>query len=63
MDCTNIRQETTSSQIYANMYIYIYIIQYICFLHTCVPNILHPNISASSKEQPVHRDEEKANHV
>lgn len=51
--------------IFRNIYICIYICitQYICLLHTSVPNILHPNISAGSKKQPVYRDEEKANHV
>jgi hypothetical protein len=28
-----------------------------------VPNVLHPNISAGGEEQPMHRDEKKANHV
>lgn len=61
MDCDIMRKH-----ILINIYMYIlykYITQYVCLLHTCVPNILHPNISAGSKEQPMHRDEEKANHV
>ena len=30
---------------------------------TCVPNILDPDVGAGSKEQPMNRDEQKANHV
>jgi len=29
----------------------------------CVPNILDPDIGTGSKEQPMDRDEKKANHV
>ena len=32
-------------------------------LHTCVPYILDPDVCAGSKEQPMDRDEQKANHV
>lgn len=28
-----------------------------------MPNVLHPNISAGSKKQPMHRDKKEANHV
>ena len=30
---------------------------------TCVPNILDPDVGTGSKEQPMNRDEQKANHV
>lgn len=39
------------------------IVENIYLLRTCVPNVLHPNISAGSKKQPMHRDEKEANHV
>ena len=32
-------------------------------LLTCVPNILDPDVGAGCKEQPMNRDEQKANHV
>lgn len=39
------------------------IVENIYLLRTCVPNVLHPNISAGSKKQPMHRDEKETNHV
>lgn len=32
-------------------------------LVTCVPHILHPNISAGGKEKPLHRDEKETDHI
>ena len=30
---------------------------------TCVPDVLDPDVGACRKEQPVHRDEQEADHV
>jgi hypothetical protein len=30
---------------------------------TCVPDVLDPDVGAGGEEEPVNRDEEKANHV
>ena len=32
-------------------------------IFTCVPNILDPDVGAGCEEQPMNRDEQKANHV
>lgn len=33
------------------------------WLHTCVPHILHPDISTCCKEQPLNWDEKEAYHI
>lgn len=33
------------------------------FSLTCVPDILDPDVGAGRKEEPVHRDEEEADHI
>ena len=30
---------------------------------TCVPYVLDPDVGAGSEEEPVHRDEEEADHI